>query len=200
MDRPILTGKQCKAARQALGLSQSQLSKQSGKSLSYIKQLETNRFRPGDDFQRDLVAFFEEHDIDVAEFADADAPEASPPGEPSRPPVKRCAFYAAPTLTAAELGELFDTMDGSFERLGSLLSQPIARGFLGPSDASNAATHDVFSELALIGLSYAAIAGRITVKPQLVVDATTQEEVIANFWAEARGDKPAEPEVAEVAT
>src|SRR5215469_9700786 len=86
----VLSSEQCRWARRVLGLSQRELSNESGKSLSYIKQFETGRFNPGEDFQRELRSFFESRDIDLTESGDAaqnDSPQraVSPPVEAARP-------------------------------------------------------------------------------------------------------------------
>ena len=59
MQVQALTPSRCRDARRVLGLSQRQLSQESDKSLSYIKQFETGRFRPSNEFLSGLVEFFE---------------------------------------------------------------------------------------------------------------------------------------------
>jgi transcriptional regulator with XRE-family HTH domain len=192
MPSQTITPSQCKNARRVLSLSQRRLSEESEKSLSYIKQFETGRFNPGEEFQQALRKYFESRNIDVDDLDDDEplaATEALKPGQPRKPPIRRPCFYVAPELTATNVDSMLGMIETSIDRLGKLLSNKVSRNFFGEvASASEEMTRRAFSELALVGLLYAALTGRFTIEPQLITDPRTQQEVIADFLARARGD------------
>lgn len=189
MKHTTLSDEQCRWARRTvLNLSQQALSREAGVSLSYLKQFETGRFNPSEDFHKRLLAFFESKDVDLAEFGESQVSDPTPSDTVRPRKARRPCFYPAAGLLETDLEMLLDTIENSFERLDAMLSQPVDRNFFGETETSKNTTHDVFSELALIGVTYAAIAGRVSVRPMLIAAPKTQVDYVANFLADARGD------------
>lgn len=192
MKPSALSPEQCRWARRALSLSQRQLNEESGASLAYIKQFETGRFRPSEEFQRSLLDFFEGRGVDFAEFEGGDSQPAAnlKAGQPQSAPVRRPCFYASPNLSEGELDALLEAIDASTERLEKMLAVNIKRGlFGGITDESTEVTQEIFGELALLGTRYSALVGRFSIEPRLVSEPTIQQEQVATWLAKVNGDK-----------
>jgi transcriptional regulator with XRE-family HTH domain len=194
-----LSPEQCRWARRALSLSQRQLNEESGASLAYIKQFETGRFRPGEEFQRSLLEFFEGRGIDFSEFEGGESQPGvgTKAGQPQSAPVRRPCFYASPDLSEPALDALLEAIDASTERLEKMLAANIKRGlFGGVSDESAEVTQEIFGELALLGTRYSALVGRFSIEPRLVAEPKIQQEQVATWLAKVNGDKGEDAEAA----
>jgi hypothetical protein len=184
-----LSPNESRAARNFLGLSQTQAAIKSNLPGHKLKRFETGTYVPDVQFLQDLREFFEGEGYN---FHDEDAPGAkarakgdvfpagvvgktnsSPsetdgssygkPGKLARPQSANLQFMRiTPTLESDQVDRVFDCIEGNEAAIDAIGTQSVTSGFLsdGPSTGSQAAAVAILRRLAENGLLFARLMGR----------------------------------------
>ena len=149
--------------RRALGLTQSGLAKAAGVSTSYIKQFESERLRPSQDFIDHLSTYFTSQGIKPEKLSVVysasgqidTAPEVKPgrlPGMASMPQIhysERQCFYISSDVPDVIVEEMLTRWDKNEDRITELFSARIASGLFSKySEDAERLLQEVFALLA----------------------------------------------------
>ncbi|MFZ4289006.1 helix-turn-helix domain-containing protein [Variovorax sp. HJSM1_2] len=184
-----LSPNESRAARNFLGLSQSQAADKTGLPAHKLKRFETGNYVPDGQFLDALREFFEGegykfHDQDVpgakakargdvfpagvvgetgGSTGETDGFPSEKPGKLTRPQSANLQFMRiTPALDADQIDRIFDCIEGNETAISTGMDKPSSRGFLsdGPSASSQAQAIAVLRRLAENGLLYAQLMGR----------------------------------------
>ncbi len=181
-----LSPNESRAARNFLGLSQTQAAEKSTLAGHKLKRFEAGNYVPDSQFIQDLREFYEGEGYN---FHDEDAPGAKArakgdvfpagvvgetgglpsetnglaKGKPTRPQQANLQFMRiTPALEGDQVDRIFDCIEDNETVIAAIGAQALSTGFLsdGPSIASQAATISILRRLAENGLLFARLMGR----------------------------------------
>ena len=209
-----LSPNESRAARNFLGMSQTQAAEKSSLPAHKLKRFETGNYVPDCKFLEDLREFYEGEGFN---FHDEDAPGAKAKargdvfpagvvgetdgatdetdgflsenqGKLPRPQSVQLQFIRiTPALSADQVDRIFDGIEANEEAVGLGMSRPVRSGFLsdGPSTATQVQAIAVLRRLAENGLLYARLLGRELVPtPQGDEPAATVGELLGLAMAD----------------
>ena len=185
--------------RRALGLTQTGLAQSAGVSTSYVKQFESERLRPSEDFLTKLAEFFQSKDIKPEKLATeysnggeiATAPRAREgrmSGMATVPQIKieeRQCFYIGREITPALADDLMMRWEKNEDRIAELFRQQADDGVLSKySSDTEAALQEVFALLAENFVLFKLLTGWAILDNTGSVNADTVAGVILNHYGD----------------
>lgn len=159
----VLTPSASRYHRRALGLTQSGLAKAAGVSTSYIKQFESERLRPSQDFINHLTGYFTSQGITPeklgAVYSVSGKIDTAPTAKPGRlsgmasvPQIQvseRQCFYISSDIPDAIAEELLTRWDQNEDRIAELFAKRVTSGlFTRYSEDAETLLQEVFALLA----------------------------------------------------
>lgn len=174
-NQPI-TAAQSRAARYQLGLSQTDVIKQSTLPGHKLKQFESGRFVPDMPFLQKLADFYTGLGVDLSETvvsdpsdapAPAPAPVAKPGADKVRPaPVHRPHFYVSESVTPELLDLCLERMHANDERINEILGKDLRFGLMGSyQDQTISEQQEIFGAMAEGYLIFRLLQGNPLVQP-----------------------------------
>jgi len=186
-----ITPAQSRAARHHLGLSQTEVIKQSDLSGHKLKNFETGRFIPDTAFLKQLSDFYSALGVDLTDETLGE-PAATPPTE-LKPgatmirTVQRPCFFVSDTVSTDLLDQCLERMHNNDERIAALLATSLKSGMLGGHHDSTVAEHqELFGAMAENYLIFRLLQGNPIVQPvDAAVRPTTHAHLLGQFYAKS---------------
>lgn len=198
MSQYAVTASATRYHRRALGLTQSGLAKAADVSTSYVKQFESERLRPSNDFLQKLFGFFTSQDIKpeklAAEYSNGGEIDTAPRAREGRmsgmatiPQItveNRQCFYLA-NLPEPLVNEFMSRWEKNEERIAELFSRSVASGLFSKySEESEADLGEVFALLAENFVLFKLLTGWDIFDRAEISEADTVSRVILTHYAD----------------
>lgn len=189
-----ITAVQSRAARFHLGLSQSEVIKQSELPGHKLKNFETGRFVPDMAFLQQLGDFYTALGVDLSDDALPGVQAVTPPAE-LKPgatmirTVQRPCFFVSETVPTELLDQCLERMHLNDERIAALLKVTLKTGFMGGHSDDTVAEHqELFGAMAENYLIFRLLQGNPIVQPsdsKNPTDPTTHACLLGQFYAKS---------------
>ena len=187
-----LTAAQSRAARFHLGLSQSEVIKQSELPGHKLKNFETGRFVPDMAFLKQLGDFYTALGVDLSDESLPGAPAATPPadlkpGATMIRTVQRPCFFVSETVSTELLDQCLERMHQNDERIAELLQVSLKGGLLGGHHDTTVAEHqELFGAMAENYLIFRLLQGNPIVQPvDGSIKPSTHAHLLGQFYAKS---------------
>jgi transcriptional regulator with XRE-family HTH domain len=186
-----LTPAQSRAARHHLGLSQTEVIKQSDLSGHKLKNFETGRFIPDTAFLKQLSDFYSALGVDLSDEGLGE-PVTNPsvdlkPGATMIRTVQRPCFFVSDTVSTELLDQCLERMHDNDERIAALLGTSLKSGMLGGHHDATVAEHqELFGAMAENYLIFRLLQGNPIVQPvDSAARPTTHAHLLGQFYAKS---------------
>lgn len=188
-----ITPAQSRAARYQLGLSQTEVIKQSELPGHKLKNFETGRFIPDMAFLQQLSDFYTALGVDLADDPIPGVPAPTPqeelkPGAAMIRTVQRPCFYVSESVGTDLLDQCLERMHQNDERIAALLSVSLKSGFMGGHSADTVEEHqELFGAMAENYLIFRLLQGNPIVEPadDSAAAPATHADLLSQFYAKS---------------
>jgi hypothetical protein len=188
-----ITAEQSRAARFHLGLSQSEVIKQSDLPGHKLKNFETGRFVPDMAFLQKLNDFYSGLGVDLSGDANLstqhDQPEipiTTKPGSAMVRQVQRPCFYVSEDVTQDLLDQCLERMHENDERNAQILKKAIANGMFGYDEETAQEHQELFGAMSENYLIFRLLQGNPLVQPNdSNADPKTHADLLGQFYAKS---------------
>jgi hypothetical protein len=186
-----ITAEQSRGARFHLGMTQSDVIKQSSLPGHKLKNFETGRMVPDMAFLKQLSDFYTALGVDLTDDLPG-MPAPSPaadlkPGAAMLRTVSRPCFYVSDSVTPDVLDQCLERMHQNDERIAALLKVSLKSAFMGGHSTETVAEHtELFSAMAENYLIFRLLQGNPIVEPaDPTSKVTTHADLLGQFYAKS---------------
>jgi transcriptional regulator with XRE-family HTH domain len=191
-----ISPEQSRAARFHLGLSQTEVIKQSELPGHKLKNFETGRFIPDMKFLQSLADFYTSKGVDLTDVSDEDEAKGDPktPPAPAKPGsnkvafVQRPCFYVSDTISPELLDQCLERMHANDQRIAEILKKDLRSGMLGGYSQETEKEHqELFGAMAEGYLIFRLLQGTPIV-PAVdggAIDPKSHADLLSQFYAQS---------------
>jgi transcriptional regulator with XRE-family HTH domain len=194
-----ITVAQSRAARYQLGLSQTDVIKQSELPGYKLKQFESGRFVPDMPFLQKLADFYTGQGVDLSEAVASDpapapaapaapAPAVKPGADKVRPaPMHRPHFFVSESVTPELLDACLERMHANDERINEILGKDLRFGLMGSyQEQTVTEQQEIFGAMAEGYLIFRLLQGNPLVQPfDEKTSAKTHAQLLGQYYAKS---------------
>lgn len=187
-----ITAAQSRAARFQLGLSQTEVIKQSDLPGHKLKNFETGRLVPDMPFLQKLGDFYTALGVDLTDEEQVGTAPAQTadlkPGATMLRTVSRPCFYVSDSVSTDVLDQCLERMHQNDERIAALMKVSLKSAFMGGHSDETVAEHqELFGAMAENYLIFRLLQGNPIVEPAVAgaKDPTTHACLLSQFYAKS---------------